>query len=391
MTGQEVADREPERVLGSYSLGVPGPLLFVCGGVHGNEPAGVRAARRVLAALEERRTPLRGRLVALACNLGALRAGLRYVDQDLNRIWNEETLGRVARGDVRTSEEREQRETLAAMAVFLQGGAGPGGVPQRVVLLDLHSTSAVGAPFSVTADTVQNRRLALAFPVPVLLGLEERLEGTLLSHFSEMGHTAVCLEGGQNEAPMTVEHHVAAVWIALVAAGLVRRADVPDMDALRARLQGAAAGLPRVVEVSHRHEIPAGEEFVMDPGHANFDWVERDEELATSNGRRVRTPSRGLLLMPRYQGQGNDGFFVGREVRFFWLWLSSWIRRLRLAWLPTLLPGVRRDPRRPRLVRVDPRIARWLVVELFHLFGYRRAGGTERELYFLRRPDAFDH
>jgi len=379
-----------ERVLGTFSRGVPGPLLIVVGGLHGNEPGGVHAARNVLAALEERGTPLRGRVVALAGNLAALRAGKRYVDQDLNRIWNEEALGRAARGEPRTSEEGELRGILAALAVYMQGGAGPDGVPKRVALLDLHSTSAAGAPFSVTADTVQNRHLSLAFPVPVLLGLEERLDGTLLSHFSEMGHVAVCLEGGQNEAPSTVLHHEAAIWIALVASGLVRRADAPDLDGLRARLSDAASGLPRVVEVRHRHEIPAGGDFRMDPGHANFDWVERGEGLASSDGTRVTTPTTGLLLMPRYQGQGNDGFFVGREVRFFWLWLSAWIRRVHLSWLPVLLPGVRLESRHPRVLRVDPRIARWGAVELFHLFGYRRASGAGRELRFLRRPDAFD-
>ena len=51
-------------------------VVCVCG-IHGNEPAGLRAAERVLADLERRGAALRGDFVAIAGNLGALAAGRR--------------------------------------------------------------------------------------------------------------------------------------------------------------------------------------------------------------------------------------------------------------------------------------------------------------------------
>ena len=85
-----VVETAQEREIGRYDSGAPelGPALLVVAGVHGNEPAGVVAAERVLKALREREPGLKGRLVALRGNLGALAAGRRFLGRDLNRGWS---------------------------------------------------------------------------------------------------------------------------------------------------------------------------------------------------------------------------------------------------------------------------------------------------------------
>mgnify|MGYP001274306471 CR=1 FL=1 len=50
------------------------------------------------------------------------------------------------------------------------------------------------------------------------------------------------------------------------------------------------------------------------------------------------------------------------------------------------LPGVAR--RDTDTVVVDPRIARWLVVEIFHLLGFRRQRPEGRMQVFARRREA---
>ncbi len=384
----EIADRR----LGSYpkeGASPPGgPLLLVLGGIHGNEPAGVLAARRVLAALDEARPALRGRFVALAGNLGALRVGRRFLERDLNRTWIEGEIEelRTSVGTEGQAEVREQRELLAAIEPLL------GLAWSRVCLLDLHSTSAPGAPFVIMGDTLQNRRIAVRLGVPVILGLEERVEGTLLSYVAELGHTAVCLEGGQNHSPATVDHHEAAIWITLVSSGMLREADAPDLAHKRALLRRAGAGLPRVVELRHREPVPSGESFTMLPGFANFDRITRGQALASvgplERPRTLRSPLGGLLLMPRYQGLGDDAYFVGREVQGSWLALSAVLRRLRLELALPWLPGVRSDPREARILWVDSRIARVFTLEILHLFGYRRSAKEGPLQVYVRRRDA---
>jgi succinylglutamate desuccinylase len=123
----------------------------------------------------------------------------------------------------------------------------------------------------------------------------------------------------------------------------------------------------------------------MEPGWANFHRVRRGALLARDRSGAVLAPCRGLVLLPRYQGQGNDGFFVARPVRRFWLGVSSLLRRLGAERLLPVLPGVRRIPGDRTELLVDPRVARWLAVPVFHLFGYRRKKPVGPYLSFRRR------
>lgn len=396
MAAPDVSSKELEdlqglpRVLGVHPArgAARGTLLFVVGGIHGNEPAGVRAIRTVLSALERRGLPVQGRVVGLVGNARALAQGQRFLSTDLNRLWTEERL-QALRGASDPARDPETLEQCALLAAFDEHMAGDW---ERVILLDLHSTSAGGAPFTIISDTLQNRPLAFALPVPVLLGLEERIQGTLLSWFADRGHVALCLEGGQSELPSTVDHHVAALWLTLVETGLLRPADVSELDEQRARLKNSASNLPTVVELRYRYGIPDGVHFEMKPGFENFQPVRRGEVLARidagSGEREVQSPLAGRVLMPRYQALGDDGFFLGREVRPFWLRLSGWLRRAHLAWTLCLLPGVRRDQLRHGELVVNRSIARWFTVEILHLFGYRWRSREGRLVRFVRRRDA---
>src|SRR5262249_5132745 len=119
-----------ERIIGRLRGDLPGPMLIIVGGVHGNEPAGVRAAASVLAGLGG--VALRGDVVALAGNVRALGLGRRYQVRDLNRMWT----GAPVEGD--DPEVLEQRELGAALDEALAAARGP------LYFLDLHTTSAAG-------------------------------------------------------------------------------------------------------------------------------------------------------------------------------------------------------------------------------------------------------
>ena len=91
-----------------------GPCLIAVGGLHGNEPAGVVAARRVAVALEPRADRLRGEVLLLAGNTRALLHRARFVDVDLNRHWARARMELLAGGAVReeTVSEDLQRQLL---------------------------------------------------------------------------------------------------------------------------------------------------------------------------------------------------------------------------------------------------------------------------------------
>jgi succinylglutamate desuccinylase len=370
------------RVLGTYSGPEAGPLLICIGGIHGNEPAGVLAAQRVLEQLHTQRPPFRGEFVALAGNRTALARRCRYLAEDLNRVWFPErlaTLRQAGNEEPLGPEETEQRELLLALEDALDRRRGP------VIFLDLHTTSADGVPFTVISDTILNRQLALSLPAPVILGLEEQLDGTTLNYMNDCGYLAVGFEGGQNEAPSSVTHHEAAIWTLLVTAGCLPRSYASPLDPLHAVLRQKTRPAPRIVEIRYRHAIREGDHFEMEPGYVNFQAVQRDQLLAHDRHGDIRAQENGYVLMPLYQSQGTDGFFLVHEIQPLWLRVSAWLRWLRLDRVLPWLPGIRRHPQRPETLIVNPAIARWFVVEIFHLLGFRQQRTEEGKLVVSRR------
>jgi predicted deacylase len=295
----------PERVIGSWQGRTGGPLLVVVAGMHGNEFAGIPASERVLAALARRNPTFRGELRVLAGNRTALGMGIRFADEDLNRIWLPGRLADPLRQAHRSREAAEQASLLAEVRRALDRAPG------ETCFLDLHTTSAAGGPFSVLADTSENRRLASALPGTMVLGLDEHLEGTFLNYINGLGFAAVGFEGGQHADPLAIDAHELAIWQTLTMLGCLEPGEWKPVSACR---PGGRASGPRAVEVFYRHPVTPSDRFVMQPGFRNLQPVPEGSLLARDRRGEIRASHAGRLLMPLYQDQGEDGFFLTREI-----------------------------------------------------------------------------
>jgi succinylglutamate desuccinylase len=183
-----------------------------------------------------------------------------------------------------------------------------------VHFLDLHSTSAPGVPFAMIPDEPGSRDLALALPLPVILGLLELVDSTLLVYMRRLGHVTLGIEAGQNDDERSVDHHEAALWLALVQTGILAASQVADLPRHRALLEAARGDLPHLMAVEHRHAIRELDAFRMVPGYTNVQRVRAGDILAHDRQGPVRAARDGILMLPLYQAQGDDGFFFGREV-----------------------------------------------------------------------------
>lgn len=125
----------------------------------------------------------------------------------------------------------------------------------------------------------------------------------------------------------------------------------------------------------------------MRPGYVNFQPIARGETLASDWRGPIRADESGLILMPLYQALGDDGFFVARVVRPFWLGMSRVMRKSGAAGILHLLPGVRRQVDNPNVLFVNTRMARFFPLQLFHLFGFRKMRWTDDWLTVTRRPE----
>ena len=364
-------------LIGSIVGSRPGPTLLITGGIHGNEPAGVLAAERVLPRLRELRPAIHGEIVFLRGNTCALERNVRFVDADFNRQWTSGTISENRSHPSRTSESNEQHELFIHLSDAVKRARG------EVYFLDLHTTSAQGEPFATVGDTLRNRRFALMFPVMIVLGLEEQIEGTLLEYLNNLGAVTLGFEAGQHEALSSVDNHEAMIWNAVVASGNLGREHVADLEHWQSVLK--RAGRSRVIEVRYRHSIAPDDKFRMEPGFRSFDPISRGQLLARDRAGDIRARESGLILMPLYQALGDDGFFLAREVKRFWLNLSALLRRLRVSNLMHVLPGVRRDRRSKDVLVINTRIARLLPLQIFHLLGFRKLRWVDNSLVVSRR------
>lgn len=298
-----------ERRLGSVRGPAPGPTLIVVGGIHGNEPAGIEAARLVLAALTPLAPRLSGEFAALAGNLEGLAQGKRFLFRDLNRQWTPERIAALRRaplGEGAHAEDREQLELLAALEEILLRARGP------VYLLDLHTTSAPGVPFSVAGSSPRSLDFALQFPSVILMGLQDMLGGVMTEYFTSRRVIALAVEGGQHQDRAAVECHESLLWMTLRYLKQLPPGSGPEMEVSRQRLEEARGALPRVIDVEERHSIRPEDHFVMEPGFENIQPVGEGVLLARDRAGEIRARKSRLLVMPLYQALGDDGFFLGR-------------------------------------------------------------------------------
>lgn len=396
--GKPADDRNPvlkdrARILGEIDGGLEGPTVLVTAGIHGNENAGVVAVERVVSRLVRERPEAHGRFVCSVGNMRALREGTRFVDVDLNREWTPAKVAALGDGttvDLPRAEHAEQRALIDLIGDELRAARGP------VFFIDMHTSSADGPPFMTVGDTLLNREFSANFPLPVILGLEEQVDGSLLEFLNNCGLVTLGIEGGQHDSDESVDRLEAMLLLALVATGFLAAAAVPDLARYRSLLAEQSEGIPRVIEVRHRHAVEPADRFRMEPGFANFVPVRRGQLLAQDEHGDVLCPEDGLILLPLYQGQGEDGFFVARRVGPFRNAVSAVLRRWRVGRMVRLLPGVRRYEKRPGVLEVNTRVARFYPLEFFHLFGYRklRREGTHlivtRRKHDLARPPRID-
>ena len=159
-----------------------GPSLVVVGSIHGNEPSGAQALRNVAPSLQTMEARLRGRVFFVEGNVRASGTKVRFIDTDLNRAWKRANLAKT--GLVRTLTRAEDLELYELQRVFREI---LNTARNEVFVLDLHTTSAAGLPFATVGDTLRNRHFAKMFPVTMMLGIEEQLEGTILEYLNNKG------------------------------------------------------------------------------------------------------------------------------------------------------------------------------------------------------------
>ena len=310
------------RIIGERSGSLRGPLLIVLAQIHGNEPAGYHALQHVFNAIdaEAHAKPhfdFRGKIVGIRGNMTAAEKGMRYINQDLNRIWSDGNVARImatAEDADLNNEELQLKDILNTIHSYINDYQ-----PERLVVLDLHTTTAHGGIFIIPSKEAKARQLGLQVQAPVLHGFLDNLQGTVLHYFTRhnfpgLDITSLCFEAGQHDSRDSIEHAVSAI---IQCFGAINGFHAEDIETKHEMLFAQdSVDLPKEAQLIYVHRIEPGDEFKMreDKVYRNFDPVSKGELLAYDRHGEINALCDGLILMPLYQKQGNDGFFIIKDI-----------------------------------------------------------------------------
>ncbi len=367
-----------QRILGKVVGEKKSPTVIAIGGMHGNERAGVNALLKVFRTIKNENISFKGNFYGISGNINAISQNIRFQNVDLNRIWTKEQVLKLHLEDDLEIEFREQKEIYHFIRDILTKEKGP------FYFLDLHTTSADTQPFITISDSLNNRKFSSNFSIPTILGIEEYLDGPLLTYINEFGHVALGFEAGQHNKEVSVDNCVSFLWLALVAAKCIRKKDVKKYKFYEHSLS-MFNETQDFYKIDYKYTIKPFEEFKMVEGFKNFQEIDADEVLAFSNGKELISNCNGKIFMPLYQQKGDDGYFIISKISKFWLNASRLLRKMHFHHILKLLPGVSYTKRKPHTLIVNPKTAKFLATEIFHLFGYRKKIVKKDKLYFIKR------
>ena len=371
---------EVERIIGKISRKPSDPTLIFVGGIHGNEPAGILAMQEVFDQIQKNHLPIKGNVFFLAGNLQALDRGVRYLKEDLNRMWTDQRVNQLLSKEETSNhpELEEQAVLLEHISNILDSNSGP------FYFFDIHTTSSHTQPFLTVNDSLLNRAFTSQYPLPVILGIEEYLNGPILSFINEKGYVAFGFEAGQHDELTAIENAVSFCYLSMVY-GQVLDQETIDYDYHFNKLSESTSHIQHTFEIVYRHDIAASEKFVMKPGFTNFQEVAKGDLLAHINGTAIQAQHKGRIFMPLYQEKGTDGYYQIKKIPKSILRLSAKMRKLKLDKMLTWLPGIRwMDDQKSALI-INKKIARFMAKELLHLLGYRSINRGSQYLHAYNR------
>ncbi len=287
----------------------PGPTIIAMAGIHGNEATGVSAVARIIDLLEPHQEALNGRFLGLKGNIAALKLGHRFVDEDMNRLWRTSLLDKIRRTESRqlpTIDRVEVKKVLQILDPIMLSG-------EEVIYVDLHTFSGSGGMFIIAAGEDDESDVLSALEIPQVFGVDRSLRGTSMDYAENAGKFGFAFEAGTHGSDDAEENAFIGLSILLVNLGVISKDIIPDFDEKVTSLKKKVKGIPKKMEYLYKHIVEEGDNFVMNPGFKNFDKIKEGDWLASDVNGRITALSDGFLLMPLYQEQGNDGFFIVRE------------------------------------------------------------------------------
>ena len=283
--------------------GQSGPHVMLSALVHGNELCGAHVLDFLM---REAVRPTSGRLTLAFVNVAAFETfdpqapgSSRFIDEDLNRLWDAATLDRE-RESVELRRARELRPILDSVDL----------------LLDIHSMQHPATPLMLAGPTDKGRRLARRIATPAHVVCDDGHDaGPRMRDYAEFAdesssRNALLVECGQHWDPASIDvaRDVSLRFLAC--------SDIVDLGFVEQHLELSPPPVQRVIEVSRAVTVGTdGFHFAAD--YRGMEVIEHAGTVIAWDGDlEIRTPyDHCVLIMPsRRLTKGVTAVRLGRYV-----------------------------------------------------------------------------
>ena len=258
-----------------------GPTSIILAGVHGDEKYIMETVREFLTHL----TIESGRIIFVCGNPIAIKAGKRFMESDLNRMFKKDT--ELSRDD-KKSYEYERAQFLKKY------------LDQAEVLLDLHTSHTPGSnPFVICEKNAME--IVRFLPIDqVVSGFDEVEPGGTDYYMNSIGKIGICIECGFTGDPNSALVAQESVLAFLKACGHIK-SDLAPRKQLK-------------VKVSELY-LTKTDKFVLSKPYNDFENVSAGQVIGMDGGEEVRAVKDGLILFARNRNSINaEAFIFGEKV-----------------------------------------------------------------------------
>jgi uncharacterized protein len=249
-----------------------GPKILVLGGVHGNEYCGVEAIEKL-----KNIEISNGILRFIVANPEAVRRGVRFVDENLNRVICE-------------NDEPKTYEARLALELLFH-------LRWSDYCLDVHASN---TPSTTPFIIGNNLGLAEAISIEtVVTNMADYYPDSTIGYAMRHGSYALAIEGGYVKDPDSTHVAIESIEKFLVKCGVI-------MGSIKPITQ-------KYLEIFYQHNNV--ESFVPLAGFADFQYLQKGELIGYEGNGQVVAPEEGRIMFPRKRPQGfGECFFLAKEI-----------------------------------------------------------------------------
>lgn len=270
-----------------YEGALPGPSIFVLGGVHGNERVGILVVRQLVQELAEgKREVVAGTLTIGLGNPAAVEKNVRAIEgRNLNRYFSSSVLG--------TDDGSYEYQRAQLIAGYIR---------EADIFIDIHSTNEPSVPFVASKNDDAHRDVFCWFtPDRVLVDPTYMFGGgeavATEEYANTQGKVGICFETGwavdESVAPRVFSSLMQYLCYKGIFAG--DKPAVPE----------AGADIYQLAQVFYRGQHP----FVFAPGRGlrSFEAISARDVVGTEGDMEVQVSDDGVLIFPIHPDQQENG------------------------------------------------------------------------------------